>query len=199
MKQQYKHLPLAKEDGKRYLDKCWNEVQNRVLTALWNKHKHKYQSVGLEFGDFINIAYIILADEASKYNADKSKFCTFAQMVVSKRMFSYIRTISERNKTKLSVYHESLDAPVSSDTDMLLEDIIQDEETEDNTDCKKVRQYLSNLCRTQKDILIYHLLGIPQDEIISEGGISEKQYRFAISSMKMPEKISMFNLKGRLK
>lgn len=197
--EQCKMSLFTQEDGKTYLDKYWNEVQNRVLTALWNKHKRKYQSVGLEFEDFVSIAYIILADEASKYNPEKSKFCTFAQMVVSKRMFSYIRTISERNKTKLSVYHESLNAPISSDTDMSLEDVIQDEEIEDNTDCKRIRQYLSNLCRTQKDILIYHLLGIPQDEIISEGGISEKQYRFAVSSMKMPEKISMFNLKGRLK
>lgn len=199
MEKQCKIQPLTKDNGKSYLDKHWNEVQNKVLTALWNKHRHKYQSVGIEFEDFVNIAYIILADEAHKYKPDKSKFCTFAQMVVSKRMYSYIRTISERNKTKLSVYHESLNAPISQDTNVLLEDIVPDDAEEDNTDCKKIRQYLSNLCRTQKDILIYHLLGIPKDEIISEGGISEKQYCFAINSMKMPEKVSMFNLKGRLK
>lgn len=199
MAKQYKHPPLTKEDGKAYLDKYWNEVQDKVLTSLWNKHRNKYQSVGFEFGDFKSIAYIILADEACKYNPDKSKFRTFAQMVVSKRMYSYIRTISERNKTKLSVYHESLDAPVSQDEKVSLRDIIPDEDNEDNTDCRKIHQYLSGLSRIQKDILIYRLLGFEPDEIISDGGIAKKQYQLAMSNMKMIEKISMFNLKGRLK
>jgi len=80
-----------------------------------------------------------------------------------------------------------------------LGEIIPDEGKNDNTDCKKVRNYLSNLSRIQKDILIYRLLGFGQDDITSDGGIAKKQYQFAMSNMKMPEKISMFNLKGRLK
>ena len=199
MTQQYKHPSLTREEGKAYLDKYWNDVQNKVLTSLWKKYRHKYQSVGLEFGDFEGIAYIILEREAHKYNPNQSKFCTFAQMVVRNRMYSYIRNVSERDKTRLSVYHESLEAPISKDENVSLGDIIPDDNEEDNTDCKKIHQFLSKMSRVQKDIIIYHLLGISQDEIVSDGGISEKQYRFAMSSMKMPETVSMFNLKGRLK
>lgn len=199
MTQQYKHHIFTKEDSKAYLDKHWSEVKNKVLTSLWKEYKHKYQSVGLEFGDFEGIAYILLKKETHKYNPNKSKFCTFAQMVVRNRMYSYIRNISERDKNKLSVYHESLEAPVSKDEKVSLGDITPDDIEEDNTDCKKIRQFLSNISRVQKDIIIYHLLGVSQDEIVSDGGISERQYRFAMSSMKMPETVSMFNLKGRLR
>ena len=199
MTQHYKNPSLTREEGKAYLDKYWSEIKNKVLPSLWKKYRHKYQSVGLELGDFEGIAYIILEREVHKYNPNQSKFCTFAQMVVSNRMYSYIRNVSERDKTRLSVYHESLEAPISKDENVSLGDIIPDDNEEDNTDCKKIHQFLSKTSRVQEDIIIYHLLGISQDEIVSDGGISERQYRFAMSSMKMPETVSMFNLKGRLK
>lgn len=184
---------------KKYLDNHWKKIKEKSLKPIWYKYKKKYESIGLEYGDFLNIAYIMLAQEIHKYNPQQSGIYTYVRMFVSKRMYSYIRTISERDKTKASVYHESLNAPIKEGDNTTLEEIIPDEDEDDNTDCKKVHKYLSNLSRIQKDILIYRLLGFEQDDITSDGGITKKQYQFAMSNMKMTEKMSMFNLKGRLK
>lgn len=185
--------------NKKYLDDHWDTVEKKVLNSIWHKHHKKYKDVGLEYGDFVNISYIILEREIHKYNDQKANFYTFAQMVVNKKMYSYISAISERDKTRASIYHESLNAPISQDTNTSLADIIPSYHMEDNTDCNKIRQYLSILSRIQKDVLIYHLLGFNREDIINEGGISEKQYVFAVGSMKMPEKLRMFNLRGKLK
>lgn len=190
-------MKIAEAPHRKFLDEHWQEIEDKVLIPLWNTYEIKYKEVGLEYGDFYSIAYIILERESAKFNLERASFYTFAKTVLKKRMYSYIRSISERDKTRASIYHESLDAPMAENNGVLLGDTIAAPELEDNTELDKIREYLSKLSKVQKDILIYHMLGFDKEDIIHDGGMSEKQYQFAVGSMQLHEKTSMFNVRRK--
>jgi len=81
MTKQYNH-PCTID--KKYLDNHWEKIKEKSLKPIWYKHKKKYEEVGLEYGDFLNIAYIMLAQEIHKYNPQQSSIYTYARMFVSK-------------------------------------------------------------------------------------------------------------------
>lgn len=166
--------------------------------------------------DFYSLATDIFVTEViPNYNPEKSfdsflystlykKFCTY--MTRSKR---YKRCTKMKIKEKdeygndvvktVIVPDERLNAPISSEDNSTLEDIISSNKTIESEIfgekeigySKKMTQYLSRLSVLQKEVLRLISIGFTPDEILCELSINKKQYNDCYNAIHAYRNISI--------
>lgn len=166
--------------------------------------------------DFYSLATDIFVTEViPNYNPEKSfdsflystlykKFCTY--MTRSKR---YKRCTKMKIKEKdeygndvvktVIVPDERLNAPISSEDNSTLEDIISSNKTIESEIfgekeigySKKMTQYLSRLSVLQKEVLRLISIGFTPDEILYELSINKKQYNDCYNAIHAYRNISI--------
>ena len=163
----------------------WNRLEIKVVKPVWNLYKITYKNLGLEYGDFVGISYIILRDEILKANTEKSSIYTFATNILKRRMCDYIRNNYKTNKTRANAEALSLNIFVSEEGNVELVDAIVDEDSEEKYDTNyKVQKYLTKLTKVQKQIADLIMAGCSQEYIQNTIGLSDRRYNAIIQRMK---------------
>ena len=138
-----------------FLKRNWKEFENKSVKPVWNLFSRHYSSLGLEYEDFVSIAYIILNKEIRNYNADKSGVYTYCIRVLKRRMADYSRNTYNTEKTRANFCLQSLNVYVSEDSEVTLEDNLIDDKTmyKSENNIGKIKRFFKTLSNKQKDIL----------------------------------------------
>lgn len=203
--------PYMQEIIDSYYKDGAKKLHRMVDKVLKNLH---FSEVDKE--DFYSLATDIFVTEViPNYNPEKSfdsflystlykKFCTY--MTRSKR---YKRCTKMKIKEKdeygndvvktVIVPDERLNAPISSEDNSTLEDIISSNKTIESEIfgekeigySKKMTQYLSRLSVLQKEVLRLISIGFTPDEILYELSINKKQYNDCYNAIHAYRNISI--------
>lgn len=175
-----------------FLKRNWKEFENKSVKPVWNLFSRHYSSLGLEYEDFVSIAYIILNKEIRNYNADKSGIYTYCIRVLKRRMADYIRNNYNTDKTRANFCPQSLNVYVSEDSEVTLEDNLVDDKTmyKSENNIGKIKRFFKTLSNKQKDILFLTTIGLNQEEIQSVMDISSEEYSRDIQKIRSPRRVS---------
>lgn len=170
----------------------WKEYENRVVKPVWNIYFSRYLTLGITYGDFMNIAFIILDNELKKYKADRARIYTYSINVLKRRMGDYIRNNYNTDKTRANFCVKSLNVPVSDENEMTLEDNIVDPKTvyKPENNIQKIKRFYKTLSSKQRDVLFMQTIGLDAEEIQDVLEISSEELSREIRKIKSPRKIS---------
>ena len=180
----------------QYVKDNWAEIKRTCVNPVWIKHGEKFKRYGIEEDDFTGISYMILCKAFQNYNPAKSKFSTFAQNVLNRKMYSYIRDISDTDKTRINYMCNSLESLVDDESNSSFMDMLADNKHEDESNINKIWNYLKQMSNTQKNIITLRILGFADDEIISVLPVSLKEYQEAVKSMSSRRNTAVLRKRG---
>ncbi len=170
----------------------WHKFRKIVIQPVWNIYRCRYETLGLEYGDFENIAYIILEKEMTKHNSSKSNTYTYATNVLKKRMEDYIRNNYGTDKTRANFCPQSLNAPATEDSELELKDVIPDERIEkQENNVAKIKSFMKTLSNQQKEILLLSTIGLDDEEIQAVMEISPNEYKQNMQKLRSPRRSSL--------
>ena len=174
------------------INKEWNNFTKNVVRPVWDIYHRKYEMLGLEYGDFENIAYIILEKELKKYKPSKSGVYTYSINVLKRRMGDYIRNNYETDKTRANFCPQSLNVPVADDIDLEIEDTLQaNKEEKQESNITKIKKFIKTLSNKQKEILLLSIIGLDEGEIQSVMEISSTEYDEILRKLRSPRRTSI--------
>lgn len=170
----------------------WKEFESRSVKPVWNLFSRHYLTVGLEYGDFANIAFTILNKELCNYNADKSGVYTYSVRVLKRRMADYIRNNYNTDKTRANFCAQSLNVPASEDSDMTIEDSLIDNRSvyKAENNIGKIKRFFKTLSNKQKEILFLTTIGLNVDEVQDVMELTPEEYLREMQKIKSPRRIS---------
>lgn len=184
-------IALMQKDRIKFLETNWRNIELKVLKPVWNVYHYQYSSLGIEYGDLCNQAYIILERAIKDFIPGKRSIYNFMVDVLKKKMYSYIRDISMTDKTSVNTYADSLYSPVSKDGDKLKIDVIPASRFQNAYDIGKIRRYIEKLSDMEKSIIIFRILGMDKEDIIEALNITPKVFNDAIKSTQLYEKVAL--------
>lgn len=182
----------------KLLEDNWDAIIKKVIEPLWKyKFQTMYESAKLDKDDFFSIAGEELT-KAFKYKYDPkvSNIYTFARCVVQKKAETELRDCTKRDKRFALYEAESLDIPIDEEHDELKHERIAVPQIQDNSNKENIRKYLTKLSATEKDVIIFKLIGFDEDDVVETLGISQKKYNDSVKSMQIYEKASILRRKG---
>lgn len=170
----------------------WNYIEKKVIMPLWkNTYKHMYESLKLDYSDFISLAGVKLTEAMNTYDPEKSNLYTFATGVLNRKAKSELRDCATRDVRAALYGAESLNLPISEDNDSEKIEFVSSPQVQDNSNINKIQEYLTKLSSSEKDIIILKVLGFDDEDIVDTLGISKAKYHNAMRSMKIYEKASI--------
>ena len=183
----------------KLLENSWNEIKRRVILPLWHaKYKTMYESLKMDYDDFESMAGEELTKAMNTFDEEQSNLLTFCTNVLNRKALTELRMCGQTNNRGALYGAESLDIPISEDSNTLRMDTIPAQECEDNTNENNIRDYLTKLSRTEKDVIIFKLIGFDDDDIVKTLGITKRKYTDAVKSMRMYEKASLLRRKEKI-
>lgn len=164
-----------------YLVKCDSEMAKRYLLRIyyyrilqWAKPFVKYQYIGMELEDFVQIAMISFWNAIFSYRDDfATSLCTYVKTVVLRRIYSEIELKNERRlyKGKRPI---SLNDYVSDEDGYTYEEVIEDPsiiyqprkilEVRETT-TQYLTQFENKATEIEKEVMTYFLQGYNEKEI----------------------------------
>nr|DAH15342.1 MAG TPA: RNA polymerase sigma factor [Caudoviricetes sp.] len=179
------------------LNSEWDSIRNKAIIPLWKfTYGKKYKSCKLDYEDFESMAGYELSKALPYYDESKSSLVTFARNIISKKANSELKNCIGTDKRAALYSADTLDVPVSKDRDTLKINAVPAQQMEDHSDINKIRKYLTKLSATEKDVVIFRLIGFDTDDIVDTLGITKKRYADAIKSMQIYEKASLLRKRG---
>lgn len=175
------------------VDKNWETIRNKVVKSVWNLYQNKYKLLGIEYGDFESISYIILDKELKCFDETKSSIYTHATQILKTRMCDYIRNNYDTDKTRANFCAQSLNVPTSNGSEIEMVDMIVDESTvySPESNITKIKRFLKTLSNRQKDILFLRTIGLDSMEIQEVLSISAEAYLADMKKIKSPRRTSI--------
>ena len=149
------------------LEKNWIEIVKRVVEPLWKYEFQKmYEAVKLDKDDFESLAGEELTKAFQTYNPFTSNVYTYARHVLIKKAKTELRD-RRRDKRWAEVMAESIYEKFNDESNSIVEDMIESNETNDNS-------YLMEIQLAEKEI--YRLLKAKEKQIIrlSIAGFKDK-------------------------
>ena len=170
----------------------WNKLRDNAVKPVWKLFRHRYEMVGLEYNDFENIAYIYLSKAIKTYKPSKSGVNTYAINVLKRRMGDYLRNNYNTDKTRANFCPQSLNIPVSEDSEMELEETLIDnrQQCEVENNVVKIKRFMKTLSNKQKDILLLATIGLDEHEIKNVLGISSREYEENMKKLRSPRRVT---------
>lgn len=176
----------------KVLEENWENIRKRVILPLWNtSYKSKYRMAKLDYDDFESMAGYELTKAFDKFDSSRAGIYTYATQVIKRKANTELRDCTDRDKRASLHSAESLDVPVSNEQSTLKIDMIPSPQVEDNSNIDKIKRYLMKLSATEKDVVIFKLIGFDEEDIINTLGITKRKYTDSIKSMRMYEKASL--------
>lgn len=170
----------------------WTKIKRKIILPLWfSKYKPMYESLKLDYDDFESMAGEELTKAISTFDETQSNLFTFCTNVLNRKALTELNACGNTDKRAALYSAETLDVPVSDDDNTLKINIIPNFEVEDRSNKKNIRDYLTKLSRTEKDIIIFKVIGFDDEDIIDTLGITKQRYTDAVKSMQIYEKASL--------
>lgn len=170
----------------------WNKLRDNAVKPVWKLFRHRYEMVGIGYEEFENIAYIYLSKAIKTYKSSKSGVNTYAINVLKRRMGDYLRNNYNTDKTRANFCPQSLNVPVSGDSEMELEETLVDDRQQRHVENNvfKIKKFLKTLSNKQKDILLLKTIGLDEDEILGVMDISSEEYAENMKKLRSPRRVA---------
>lgn len=185
-------------DNERYrqniemLKDNWEDIISTVIIPLWkSKYQSMYKSLKLDYDDFESMAGYELTKAMSNFDGSKSNLNTFSTNVLNRKAKTELRSCSDVDKKSSLYLAISLNVPISDEEggEKIME--IPAPQIQDDSDIERIHRYLTKLSVTEKDIIIFKLLGFDENDIMRTMHIGKKKYLNAVKSMRIYEKASI--------
>lgn len=174
------------------LNENLEELLQKAINPMWALFKQRYETAGLEKGDFVNTAFLALKKELPKYDPEKSSICTFATVVLRKRMTDHLRDNFNTDKTRANFCCVSLNTPVSANSETEKKDLLVGSSgfipiSDKNT----IKRFMHTLSNQQKEILLLKIIGLDPKEIQYVMDMPKKEYQDNMEKIQNPRRSSI--------
>lgn len=183
------------DKNKSFLENEWINIENRVVIPLWNaSYKPMYESLKLDYDDFVSLAGYELTKAISSFDDSKSNLYTFAANVIKRKANTELRDYGSRDKRKTLSGARSLNVSTDDNDDEEIDDIPSKVEEPNNLlSEKRVGEYLKNLSNRQLRIIVLKLLDFDATDIRGILGITQKEVNDAIKGLKSNELVRILH------
>lgn len=147
--------------NKKLLEQEWKNIESMVIYPLWNsKYKSMYESLKLDYDDFVSLAGYELSRAMDTYDSSRSNIYTFATNIISRKANTELRDYGSRDKRKALSVATSINACSNDDDDKNDIEIPYKDAKEELSQLseKRVGEFLVKLSNQQLRILILKLL-----------------------------------------
>ena len=167
-----------------------HRIVNRIL--------EKYNFPQKDYDEFYSIANETMAKCIKTYDSNKNcSFDTYLWRCIENKIYSELKA---RNRIKRKIDNESvsLDCLVSSDNSTSFKDVIPsmfniDDEISKNKYSDEVLEYLKNLTRVQRNIILYKAEGLSAKYIKEKLHLTDKEYNTNLLNLRDFSKVCKLN------
>lgn len=177
------------EDNKLLLERKWGMIEKRVILPLWKKqYETMYNSLKLDYDDFLSMAGYELSKAMASYDGKKSNLCTFATNVIKRKANTELRDYGSRDKRKTLSVADSLNICINGDDEKAIDIPCPEEQTENSQlSEKRVGEFLIKLSNQQLRILILKLLDFDLKDVPVILNITKRSASDSIKGLKSNE------------
>lgn len=185
---------VVKENNK-FFEREWKNIENRVVLPLWHAgYKSMYESLKLDYDDFVSLAGYELTKAISSFDDSKSNLYTFAANVIKRKANTELRDYGSRDKRKTLSGARSLNVSTDDNDDEKIDDIPSKAEEPNNLlSEKRVGEYLKNLSNRQLRIVVLRLLDFDVSDVRSILGMTRKEVNDAFKGLKSNELVRILH------
>lgn len=173
----------------KIFEENWQSIQSKVLEPLWNgKFKNMYEQVKMDESDFFSLANLELTKAFKNYDSGKSNVYTYATNVVVKKAFTELRNCTQREKRKALYLSESLDMPISEESEGGGINLITDKDRQEDVS-PLMQRYMDSLTPLQYKVVKMLIDGYSNKEIKTLLDLSDIKFRLVWNEITSKRKI----------
>ena len=152
------------------LEKNWDSIVSKVIDPLWNNEfNYKYESLKLDYDDFVSLCGYELTKAFINFDGKKSNLYTFATNVIKRKAKTELRNWGNRNKRRSLSSASSLNEMAFDGRQEEVLDRLQTEREGYPVDSelteKRVGNFVNSLSNQQLRVLILSLLGFDASDM----------------------------------